>query len=104
MACICNTVSTDADVTIDHVGSLENAATVISRLHRGEKRLVFCDSRSSAEQLSSMLRAKDALHSRGLDRGSAGSAPSCNDLRCGEKVAFEDKYLQTVMGTIVRIN
>lgn len=52
-------VSTDADVTIDHVGSLENAATVISRLHRGEKRLVFCDSRSSAEQLSSMLRTKD---------------------------------------------
>ena len=52
------TVSTEADVTIDHVGSLENAATVISRLHRGEKRLVFCDSRSSAEQLSSQLRAK----------------------------------------------
>lgn len=52
-------VSTDAEVTIDHVGSLENAATVISRLHRGEKRLVFCDSRSSAEQLSSMLRARD---------------------------------------------
>lgn len=52
-------VSTDADVTIDYVGSLENAATVISRLHRGEKRLVFCDSRSSAEQLSSMLRAKE---------------------------------------------
>ena len=49
-------VSTDAEVTIDHVGSLENAATVIARLHRGEKRLVFCDSRSSAEQLSSMLR------------------------------------------------
>ena len=49
-------VSTDADVTIDHVGSLENAATVIARLHRGEKRLVFCDSRSSAEQLCSMLR------------------------------------------------
>jgi ATP-dependent Lhr-like helicase len=52
-------VSTDADVTIDHVGNLENAATVISRLHRGEKRLVFCDSRSSAEQLSSMLREKE---------------------------------------------
>lgn len=52
-------VGTDADVTIDHVGSLENAATVISRLHRGAKRLVFCDSRSSAEQLSSLLRAKD---------------------------------------------
>ena len=52
-------VSTDANVTIDHVKSLENAAVVISRLHRGEKRLVFCDSRSSAEQLSSMLRALD---------------------------------------------
>jgi ATP-dependent Lhr-like helicase len=52
-------VSTEADVTIDHVSSLENAATVISRLHRGEKRLVFCDSRSSAEQLSSMLRARE---------------------------------------------
>lgn len=52
-------VSTDADVTIDHVASLENAAVVIARLHRGQKRLVFCDSRSSAEQLSSMLRAHE---------------------------------------------
>ena len=52
-------VSTDADVTIDHVASLENAATVIARLHRGKKRLVFCDSRSSAEQLSSMLRGHE---------------------------------------------
>ena len=51
-------VSTDADVTVDYVGSLENAATVIDRLHRGNKRLVFCDSRSSAEQLSSALRSK----------------------------------------------
>lgn len=51
-------VSTDADVTVDYVGSLENAATIITRLYRGEKRLVFCDSRSNAEQLSSMLRGK----------------------------------------------
>jgi len=49
-------VSTDADVTIDHVGSLDNAATVIHRLHRGEKRLVFCDSRAIAEKLGSSLR------------------------------------------------
>lgn len=48
-------VSTDADVTIDHVASVENAATVISRLHRGEKRLVFCDSRSIAERLGHAL-------------------------------------------------
>ena len=51
-------VSTDANVTIDHVSSLENAAIVITRLHQGQKRLVFCDSRSSAEQLSSMLRGR----------------------------------------------
>jgi ATP-dependent Lhr-like helicase len=44
------------DVAIDYVGSLENAAVVISRLHRGEKRLVFVDSRSQAEQLGTALR------------------------------------------------
>lgn len=30
--------------------------------------------------------------------------PTRTDFCCGEKVAFEDKYLQTVVGTIVRIN
>jgi ATP-dependent Lhr-like helicase len=45
-----------ADVTVDYVGSLENAATVIARLHRGEKRLVFCDSRSRVESLAGLLR------------------------------------------------
>lgn len=44
------------DVQVDYVGNLENAATVISRLHRGEKRLVFCDSRSRVEKLASQLR------------------------------------------------
>ena len=34
----------------------------------------------------------------------AAPRPSRNDFRCGEKVAFEDKYLNTVVGTIVRIN
>lgn len=52
-------VSTDADVTVDYVGSLANAGTVIARLYRGSKRLVFCDSRSSAEQLTSMLLGQD---------------------------------------------
>ncbi|MGE3313100.1 MAG: DEAD/DEAH box helicase [Limisphaerales bacterium] len=46
-----------ADVEIDYVGSLENAATVISRMHHGEKRLVFCDSRSRVEQLGAALRS-----------------------------------------------
>lgn len=44
------------DVQLDYVGSLANAARVISLLHQGEKRLVFCDSRSRVEQLSVMLR------------------------------------------------
>lgn len=48
--------SGEADVQLDFVGSLQNAAVVISRLHRGEKRLVFVDSRSRAEQLASELR------------------------------------------------
>lgn len=47
------------DVTLDYVGSVENAAHVISSLHRGEKRLVFCDSRSQVEQLASQLRARE---------------------------------------------
>ncbi|MFO0881538.1 MAG: DEAD/DEAH box helicase [Gemmataceae bacterium] len=46
-----------AEVKLDHVGSLRNAAVVISRLHRGEKRLVFVDSRSRAEQLGRELRS-----------------------------------------------
>ena len=48
-----------AEVAIDYVGSLENAAIVISRLHRGEKRLVFVDSRAKAEQLGAALRQLD---------------------------------------------
>jgi len=47
------------DVQLDYVGSLENAAKVISLLHRGEKRLVFCDSRSRVEQLASLLRERE---------------------------------------------
>ena len=51
-----DSAASDADVQLDYVGSLQNAAVVISRLHRGEKRLVFVDSRARAEQLASELR------------------------------------------------
>jgi ATP-dependent Lhr-like helicase len=47
------------EVELDYVGSLENAATVIAALHRGEKRLVFCESRQEVEQLGQLLRTKD---------------------------------------------
>ncbi|MER7321718.1 DEAD/DEAH box helicase [Streptomyces albidoflavus] len=46
------------DIQLDYVGSLDNAATVISALHRGEKRLVFCESRRLVEELGAKLRAK----------------------------------------------
>lgn len=48
----------EIDLTIDYVGTLDNAALMISQLHRGEKRLVFCDSRSRVEDLAQALRAR----------------------------------------------
>lgn len=48
-----------ADITLDHVGNLANAAIMISRLHGGEKRLVFCDSRARVESLAAELRTHD---------------------------------------------
>jgi ATP-dependent Lhr-like helicase len=50
--------SVDAEVLIDYVGNVPNAAHVIARLHRGEKRLAFTDSRSQAEELASFLRGQ----------------------------------------------
>ncbi|GAA0926831.1 DEAD/DEAH box helicase [Pseudonocardia zijingensis] len=49
----------DGDVQLDYVGSIQGAATVVSQLHRGEKRLVFVDSRRRAEELGAALRARD---------------------------------------------
>ena len=45
-----------ASAYLDYVGSVRNAAKVVSALHRGEKRLVFCDSRAGVEALSAELR------------------------------------------------
>lgn len=47
-----------AEVKLDYVGSLDNASHIVSRLFRGEKRLVFVDSRARAEQLGSELHAR----------------------------------------------
>ena len=46
----------EPEVTIDYVGSVPNAATVVAALHQGEKRLVFSDSRAQAEEMASCLR------------------------------------------------
>jgi ATP-dependent Lhr-like helicase len=47
-----------AEVGLDYVGSIPNAATVIGALHRGEKRLVFCETRSQVEHLALALRSQ----------------------------------------------
>ncbi|MFG2682956.1 DEAD/DEAH box helicase [Streptomyces sp. NPDC048392] len=46
------------DIELDYVGSVANAATVIAALHQGEKRLVFCETRRTVEELGERLRAK----------------------------------------------
>ncbi|MFF3865435.1 DEAD/DEAH box helicase [Micromonospora sp. NPDC001898] len=45
-------------VELDYVGSLVNAAKVIAALHGGEKRLVFCESRQTVEELGQLLRER----------------------------------------------
>lgn len=47
------------DIALDYVGSVANAATVIAKLHRGEKRLVFCDAKKTVEELGQALRERD---------------------------------------------
>lgn len=47
----------ELDLQVDWVASVGNAAKVISALHRGEKRLVFADSRARVEELAAAVRA-----------------------------------------------
>jgi ATP-dependent helicase Lhr and Lhr-like helicase len=49
------------ELTLDYVGSLENAAQLIERLHPGKKRLVFVDSRSKAEKLGNLLSERGVI-------------------------------------------
>jgi ATP-dependent helicase Lhr and Lhr-like helicase len=78
-------ISTDAEVTIDAVGTLDNAATVISRLHCGEKRLVFCDSRSAAEQLGA------GLNQRGVRTFVSHASLSASERRQAETAFAEER-------------
>jgi ATP-dependent helicase Lhr and Lhr-like helicase len=47
------------DIELDYVAHLHNAALVIKTLHPGKKRLVFVDSRRSAEELGKLLLEQD---------------------------------------------
>ena len=74
-----------ADVELDYVGSVGNAAHVIASLHHGEKRLVFCDSRQLVEELGAALRDAGVTRSCRTHpcRPTNGTAPSRRSRRPG---------------------
>lgn len=80
------------EITLDYVGSMDNAATVISRLHRGEKRLVFAESRRSAEKLAFHLRE------RGVQTFVSHSSLSGDERRQSER-AFADAKDTVIVAT-----
>jgi ATP-dependent Lhr-like helicase len=82
----------EADVQLDYVGSLPNAALVISRLHRGEKQLVFCDSRARVEELAVELRQ------RGVDTFVSHSSLS-HDARRQAETAFAEATNCVIVAT-----
>jgi ATP-dependent Lhr-like helicase len=71
------------EITVDYVGSMDNAATVISRLHRGDKRLVFTESRRSAEELAFLLLE------RGVQTFVSHSSLSVDERRRSERAFAE---------------
>ena len=80
------------DVQLDYVGSLQNAAKVISLLHHGEKRLVFCDSRSRVEQLALLLRERQ------IDTFVSHSSLGLDERRAAEE-AFAQKQNCVIVAT-----
>nr|MBM4732596.1 DEAD/DEAH box helicase [Prescottella equi] len=73
------------EITVDSVGSVENAAKVIAALHAGEKRLVFVDSRRLAEELGTMLRG------RGITTFVSHSSLSAAERRESEQAFAEER-------------
>lgn len=71
------------ELTVDSVGNVSNAATVIAALHRGEKRLVFVDSRRLAEELGAELRE------RGITTFVSHSSLSADERRQSEQAFAE---------------
>ena len=87
-----STTAPTPEVTVDYVGSLENAASVIAALYRGEKRLVFCDSRSRVEQLAILLR------SAGVETHVSHSSLSADERR-GAEQAFSEATNCVIVAT-----
>jgi ATP-dependent Lhr-like helicase len=86
------TARTRPDVQLDYVGSLPNAAKVIRLLHPGQKRLVFCDSRSRVEQLSMLLRQD------GVDTFVSHSSLGLDERRSAER-AFSERQNCVIVAT-----
>jgi ATP-dependent Lhr-like helicase len=80
------------DVQLDYVNSLSNAAKIISLLHQGEKRLVFCDSRSRVEQLALLLRE------RGMETFVSHSSLGVEERRAAEQ-AFAQRQNCVIVAT-----
>jgi ATP-dependent Lhr-like helicase len=73
----------DTDVQLDFVGSIDNAATVIAALHKGEKRLAFAESRRKVESLALALRE------RGVNTFVSHSSLSYDERRRAEQAFAE---------------
>jgi ATP-dependent helicase Lhr and Lhr-like helicase len=74
-----------ADVQLDFVGTVDNAATVVAALHQGEKRLVFAESRRRAEALAVALRG------HGVTTFVSHSSLSAEERRAAERAFAEDR-------------
>ncbi|MBE7325181.1 DEAD/DEAH box helicase [Nocardioides sp. Y6] len=80
------------DVTLDFVGSEANAAKVIAALHRGEKRLVFCESRRKSEHIARALR------DMGVETFVSHSSLSADERRRSEQ-AFAEAQNTVIVAT-----
>jgi ATP-dependent Lhr-like helicase len=80
------------DLQLDYVGTVANAATVIASLHRGEKRLVFADSRRTVESLALALRE------RGTETFVSHSSLSVDERRRAE-TAFAEAHDCVIVST-----
>lgn len=80
------------EITVDYVGTLANAATVIAALHQGEKRLVFVESRRRAEELGAALRE------RGVETYISHSSLSAAERRLSE-AAFAESRNTVIVAT-----
>lgn len=82
----------EPEVLLDFVGSVPNAARVVAALYRGEKRLVFCESRRAAEQVAYELREM------GVQTFVSHSSLSAEERRLSEQ-AFAEAHDVVIVAT-----